>query len=231
MLLRVAEALRRHLFFLLWRAAEALRRHLLFFCCCEQQRHCGVTFFFFCCCEQQRRCGVTFFFVLLRAAEALGPHLLFSAFASSGVAAPPSFFLLLRAAEVFVPELHLLFSACTLDVTSTMMTRMHVRSSIRAHSPLSGSSVNESRAQDTEQKHGKHGSGALLSFLSSAPCCGCSLSTVVACPLWSRSWVANLERARSSSERVWRLVGCVSGTSAKLVGTSVRLVAGCRWNE
>ena len=49
-----------------------------------------------------------------------------------------------------------LFSACTLDVTSTVMTRMHVRSSMRAHSPLSGSSVNESCAQDTEQKHGKH---------------------------------------------------------------------------
>ena len=43
------------------------------------------------------------------------------------------------------------------------MTRMHVRSSIRAHSPLSGLSVNESCAQDTEQKHGKHGSGAPLS--------------------------------------------------------------------
>ena len=56
-----------------------------------------------------------------------------------------------------------LFSACTLDVISTVMTRMHVRSSMRAHSPLSGSSVNESCAQDTEQKHGKHGSGAPLS--------------------------------------------------------------------
>ena len=43
------------------------------------------------------------------------------------------------------------------------MTRVHVRSSVRAHSPLSGSSVNESCAQDTEQIHGKHGSGALLS--------------------------------------------------------------------
>ena len=40
---------------------------------------------------------------------------------------------------------------------------MHVRSSMRAHSPFSGSSVNESCAQDTEQKHNKHGSGALLS--------------------------------------------------------------------
>ena len=56
-----------------------------------------------------------------------------------------------------------LFSACTLDVASTVMTRMHVRSSMRAHSPLSGSSVNESCAQDTEQKHGEHGSGAPLS--------------------------------------------------------------------
>ena len=43
------------------------------------------------------------------------------------------------------------------------MTRMHVRSSMRAPSPVSGSSVNESCAQDTEQKHGKHGHGALLS--------------------------------------------------------------------
>ena len=43
------------------------------------------------------------------------------------------------------------------------MTRMRVRSSICAHSPLSGLSVNESCAQDTEQIHGKHGSGALLS--------------------------------------------------------------------
>ena len=59
--------------------------------------------------------------------------------------------------------LHLLFTACTSDVTSTVMTRMHVRSSMRAHSPLSGSSVNESCAQDTEQKHSKHGSGTLLS--------------------------------------------------------------------
>ena len=40
-------------------------------------------------------------------------------------------------------------------VTSTVMTRMHVRSSVCAHSPLSGSSVNESCAQDTEQEHGK----------------------------------------------------------------------------
>ena len=56
-----------------------------------------------------------------------------------------------------------LFSACTLDVTSTEMTRKHVCSSMCAHSPLSGSSVNESCAQYTEQKHGNHGSGALLS--------------------------------------------------------------------
>ena len=42
------------------------------------------------------------------------------------------------------------------------MTRMHVRSSMCAHSPLSGSSVNESCAQDTEQKHGINGSGVLF---------------------------------------------------------------------
>ena len=40
--------------------------------------------------------------------------------------------------------LHLLSSACALDVTSTVMTRMHVRSSMLAHSPLSGSNMNES---------------------------------------------------------------------------------------
>ena len=51
------------------------------------------------------------------------------------------------------------------DVTSTVMTRMQVRSSMRAHSLLSGSRVNESCAQDTEQKHCKHGSRALLSSL------------------------------------------------------------------
>ena len=57
-----------------------------------------------------------------------------------------------------------LFSACTPDVTSPVMTRMHVRSSHGvSHSPSSCSSVNESCAQDTEQKHGKHGSGAPLS--------------------------------------------------------------------
>ena len=56
----------------------------------------------------------------------------------------------------------LVFSLYTRRDT-TVMTRMHVRSSMRAHSPLSGSSVNESCAQDTEQKHGKRGSGALLS--------------------------------------------------------------------
>ena len=58
-----------------------------------------------------------------------------------------------------------LFSACTLDVTSTVMTRVHVRSSMRTHSPLSGSSnVYESCAQDTEQKHGKHVGVGLLIF-------------------------------------------------------------------
>ena len=73
------------------------------------------------------------------------------------------FFVFLCLTIHIVTAQHLLFSACTLDVTSTVMTRMHVRSSMRAHSPLSGSSVKESCAQDTEQKHGKHASGALLS--------------------------------------------------------------------
>ena len=62
-----------------------------------------------------------------------------------------------------------LFSACTLDVTSTVMTRMHVRSSVCAHSPSSGSSVNESCAQDTEQKHGKQ--TLLLCFCFAAAFC------------------------------------------------------------
>ena len=42
----------------------------------------------------------------------------------------------------------------------------HAHSSCVLHSPLSGSSVNESCAKDTEQIHGKHGSGALLNPLS-----------------------------------------------------------------
>ena len=104
--------------------------------------------------------------------------------------------------------LHLLFSACALDVTSTVMTRMHVRSSMRAHSPLSGSSVNESCAQDTEQIHGKHGSGALLSSFPLllvavlAEHGGCLSSVDRDRGLRGSAKLANLERARSSSERV-----------------------------
>ena len=82
----------------------------------------------------------------------------------------------------------------------------HAHSSMCAHSPLSGSSVKEFCAQDTEQIHGKHGSGALFESR-------CSLSTLVVCPL------------------VIATVGCEAGTSAELVGTSVELVAGYRWNE
>ena len=63
--------------------------------------------------------------------------------------------------------------------------------------PITGQA--QSVAQDTEQIHGKHGSGALLSSLL--------LVVVIAA------------------------VGCESGASGKLVGTSVELVAGCRRNE
>ena len=48
-----------------------------------------------------------------------------------------------------------LLSVCTLDLTSTVMTYMHIHPCVM-HSPLSGSSVNESCAQNTEQIHGKH---------------------------------------------------------------------------
>ena len=101
-----------------------------------------------------------------------------------------------------------LFSACTLDVTSTVMTRMHVRSSMCAHSPLSGSSVNESCAQDTEQKHGKHGGGAPLSSF----------------PLLLVVVFAEHGGCLSSVDRDRELR--ISGTSGKLVRTSVKLVAG-----
>ena len=114
------------------------------------------------------------------------------------------------------------------------MTRMHVRSSMRAHSPLSGSSVNGSCAQDAEQKHGKHGSGALLSsflvlfvvVLVGHGGCLSSVDRDRELRIWNERearrhecetrWVACLERARSLTERA----------SAELVGTSVRLVAG-----
>ena len=49
---------------------------------------------------------------------------------------------------------------------STVITRMHIHPC--AHSPLSGSSVNESCALDTEQIHGKHGLMAFFWVLSSA---------------------------------------------------------------
>ena len=77
-----------------------------------------------------------------------------------------TFFLSFLVSFLFVPDhphCHSTALVFSLDVTSTVMTRMHVRSSMRAHSPLSGSSVNGSCAQDAEQKHCKHGSGALLS--------------------------------------------------------------------
>ena len=66
--------------------------------------------------------------------------------------------------------------------------------------------------QDTEQIHGKQGSGALLIPLPLFLVAVCSLSTLVACRL------------------VIATVGCESGTSAKLVVTSVRLVGLRVWN-
>ena len=129
------------------------------------------------------------------------------------------FFVLIKCCCLFLTihiatALHL-FSACTLDVTSTVMTRMHVRSSMCAHSPLSGSSMNESCAQDTEQKHGKHGSGAPLSsfplllvvVLAKHGGCLSSDDRDRELRIWNEReaetrWTAYLERARSSIERV-----------------------------
>ena len=115
------------------------------------------------------------------------------------------------------------------------------------HSPFH--SCREKCVARWTQIHGKHGSAALL---SSFPLLlvvvlaehGGWLSSVdrhrwiaylerarsSSTRVWN-SWVVNLERARSSSERVWDSLDCISGTSAKLVGTSVRFVAGWRWNE
>ena len=113
--------------------------------------------------------------------------------------------------------LHLLFSACTLDVTSTVMTRMHVRSSMRAHSPLSGSSVNEGCAQDTEQEHGKHGSGTLL---SSFPLVGTSVRLV-----GLRVWSEREARRNECETRCWLSFG----TSKELVAGGDCKVADCPW--
>ena len=84
-----------------------------------------------------------------------------------------------------------------------------------AHSPSQVSSTKVSR-EDTEQKHGKHGSGALLSsfplllVVVLAEHGGCLSSVDRDCGLriWSERearrnecetrWVVNLERARSS---------------------------------
>ena len=74
-----------------------------------------------------------------------------------------------------------------------------------AHSPLSGLSVNESCAQDTER--------SAVEFFSFAPFCGALTTGCLACPLSIAT------------------VSCESGTSAKLVGTSVRLVGLRIWNE
>ena len=88
------------------------------------------------------------------------------------------------------------------------------------HSPLVSSKKVIPYAQDTEQKHGKHGSGAplssfrLLLVVVLAEHGGCLSSVDRDCELriWSERearrnecetrWTAYLERARSSSERV-----------------------------
>ena len=114
--------------------------------------------------------------------------------------------------------LHLLFSACTLDVTSTVMTRMHVRSSMRAHCPLSGSSVNESCAQDTEQEHGKHGSGTLL---SSFLLVGTSVRLV-----GLRIWSVREARRNECETRCWLSLERVRN-SLLVVTAKSQIVLGC----
>ena len=80
-------------------------------------------------------------------------------------------------------------------------------------------------AQDTEQKHAKHGSGAPLS----------SFPVILAVVLAEHGGRLSLSIATVSCESGTsaklvdtsvRLVGGKFGTSAELVGTSVRLVAG-----
>ena len=88
----------------------------------------------------------------------------------------------------------------------------------------------ESVAQDTELKHGKHGSGALLSsFLV-------LLVVVLAehggcLPSVDRDRELRIWNEREARRNECETRGCESGTSAELVRTSVRLVAGRRWNE
>ena len=101
---------------------------------------------------------------------------------------------------------------------------IHVRT---AHDRCQAQSV----AQDAGQIHGKHGSGALLSLfplflvavLAEHGGCLSSGDRDRGLPIWNERearrnecetrWVANLERARSSSERVWNSVLVVVGTS------------------
>ena len=80
-------------------------------------------------------------------------------------------------------------------------------------------------AQDTEQKHGKLGSGAPLSsfplllvvVLAERSGCVSSVDRDRELPIWSEREARQIE-----CETRWT----VSGTSAELVATSVRLVAG-----
>ena len=79
----------------------------------------------------------------------------------------------------FQSSLVVVDSVCT-DVTRHSMF-IYVRT---AHRRCQAQIV----AQDTEQKHGKHGSGAPLSSFPLLSLLWCSLSTVVACPqlrIWS----------------------------------------------
>ena len=79
---------------------------------------------------------------------------------------------------------------------------------MRAHSKLSGSSVDESCAKDTVPILGKHGSGASLNPF----------------PLLLVVVLAEHGGCLSSVDRDRELR--ISGTSGKLVRTSVKLVAG-----
>ena len=96
----------------------------------------------------------------------------------------------------------------------------HAHSSCVLHSPLSGSSVNASFAQDTEQIHGKNVSGALLKT--------CVL--LVLCLLNEWSSLANLWTSgarRLLSERVWNsLVVATRSHVWKLATVSV-----CLWRS
>ena len=99
------------------------------------------------------------------------------------------------------------------------------------HSPLVPSKRSYLARRTQSRTHGKTWKRSAVEFFSSAPCCGARWARWLPVLCRSRLWVANLERPRSSSTRVWDSWVVNLETSAKLVGTSVRLVAGWRWNE